>query len=496
MNNQLTLKPKQVLAFLETGAYHWRLALLPLFGAGIAFISFEISENATSGEIILPFSFAAIFYTVFLYILFWHGSLLSNRLFVKQVIALIIQWPISVRQKQFWLAFRGTWMPAGLLLLGAALADLFVNGPLLWLLLKSLPYGLAACFFISVTLWRGTFSVADLGIIKISSREEVKLSFLNLFVLVSPVLVSYLNSWAELTLACFLFGLTIVMQRSPKLTFQITNSADSVDRNERESNQTILSFSERVKSKSARIFMLLSWDSIIQPIKKLFILNFGTVSFIVFVYYAINGLFSASSALLMMERGMFLSIHIGFATALMPGSNSIMTYDDELTLTMLPTSLLKKVTIRMTRQFIETVLLNVFNIMLITTAIWFTHSLLNPFISQPELKYGLMVIYTLKSSLLIIPLVLAVMGLLELLLNTVIVLAQRLITLKAFNWALVGGIFIPSIPLVVLAFLNISSGQIYVRLVSYPLALMAIGVFLITRMGIYWTSKKIQVVAG
>ncbi len=157
MSRKLNLRAQDLFALTHSGRFYWRLLVLPLSGAWLAIISFFFSTNNIERTIPVPFSFAAVFYVTFLLYLWWVGSSLGDQLFGRQVIDLMLLWPLPKRSKQGWLYLRSTWLPALLLMLGAIPAAYLVHGAhAATILFTSLPYGLAAAFLLSVLIWKGS----------------------------------------------------------------------------------------------------------------------------------------------------------------------------------------------------------------------------------------------------------------------------------------------------------------------------------------------------
>ncbi|MEJ6949638.1 hypothetical protein [Natronospora cellulosivora (SeqCode)] len=86
------------ITFLETGSHHWRLLILPFVGAFLALISFDMSE---SWFVFGNASYTAVFYTVFLLVLNWIGSSIRDKLFTRNVMELILLWPIKKEKRCF-----------------------------------------------------------------------------------------------------------------------------------------------------------------------------------------------------------------------------------------------------------------------------------------------------------------------------------------------------------------------------------------------------------
>ncbi|TCT12219.1 hypothetical protein EDC18_11365 [Natranaerovirga pectinivora] len=493
MNRKRSLKVKEIFSFLEVGIFYWRLLILPFAGVFLFVVSFSISENITFGKGVL--SFSATFYTLFLLILGgWIGSFVRDKIINRNVIDLILLWPLNKRKKLFWIQLRSTWIPAILLILGAMIGGYFLEPSALGMLLNSLPYGLALAFFLSVLIWKGSYDVTEVGdfVGKVSYREEIGLSLLTTFLCFSPILLELLPFYVQNMVSIGLLLIGFVYRKSSKHEIQIGGGECNQSKSPENGKPQDLSFLKSIKNPMFRYFYYLEWDYIKKPIKS-YLINIAAVSFIVLIYYAYTGLFSSNNDISNFHRSLFISLLVSYTSVFMHQGEQMMNNEMKI---LLPLSPIKKAITHLLNRILRPTAYAFLNIIGVVLIIGLSHRGLSLIIQQPYLPYGSLILEIFMYTLMLLPLSIAAFSLLDFILKGLMVVMQGLGFFKVCSLLNRGTFFFYFFPLLFLVVMRgeeLPRIEIFIRHSAIPLYL---GVFVLSQMGLYWTMKKIQVISS
>ncbi|MFP4015597.1 MAG: hypothetical protein ACLFUI_01075 [Halanaerobiales bacterium] len=490
MIKKRAFKIREIFSFLEVGGLYWRLLILPFIGAFISFLIFEVEVSLFVNNFL---SSTAIFNTIFLFVLLWIGSSIRDKLFARNVINLILLWPISKRQKMFYLYLRSTWLPGVLLLLGAISVLLFIHSDALGMLIASLPYLLAVGFFIGVINWKGSYIVTDAGsfVGKISVREETSFYFI-FFICLSPIVFDYLPFILEFIATVFLIILGFVYGKSTGHEIQNRGITDNNVKSYREDKTQDLNFFESIKSTFWRYYYYLEWNTIKSPLQMI-LLNVFTSLFISTLYYALLGMFSSDIDITYFQRVLYISFFASFSTIMM-NNLELLFYGKEKVDMLLPLSYEKKAVVSSLHRIFLPSVYTFFNAAVVSLIINLFHRGLAVITPQPHLAFGSLVFDTLFYTLSFLPLSIAAYSLMEFLLTAVIIILEALRFMKLSS-SLYRGTFL--FYLIPLGFLWTFIGEKIITLESflgYQAIAIYIGVFLLSRIGLYWGKRRVQVI--
>ena len=499
MSRKHILKAKGAFSFLERGVFYWRLLILPFVGAFISFASYGLGdESIFVGKFL---SFNAYFYTSFLFIVVWIGSSVRDRIFARNVMESILLWPISIKEKMFWLYLRSFWLPVVFLLLGAIPVVYFIHFEAFQAFFVSLPYGLAAGFFLSIINWKGSYDVVDAGsfVGKISVREE-NFFFYIFFICLSPIVFDFLPFVLEIIATVFLLIMGFVYKNSRKQEIQSGGLSDHSEE-ETDNNKSselekkgYLIFFQSTKSGICRYFYFLEWNTIKKPLQSL-LTNMGLVLFMSVIYYALGGLFSSNIEISNINRGLYISLLLSFSTIYMQYAE--MLEDDRLKIAMLlPLSYRKKAVVNVLQRTFLPIIYTLLNIVVVSLVINLSHRGLSLIIPQPHLPFGRLLFDTLIYTLIFLPSAIAVYSLIEFLIRILTVILQALGLVKVYSLLHKGTFFLYLFPLI---FLLIVVGEyllMFEEFLGYPVIILSIGIFLLSRLGNYWAMKRLQVISS
>lgn len=492
MTSRKGLRVKDAFRFLSVGRFYWRLLILPVIGAVLMFASmgYNVILEASIGDSILPFSFTGIFFTTYLVTLGFIGSSVRNK--ITRIMNLIQLLPIAKREKYFWLYLRSTWLPAILLFAGAIVAVFLTDRNALGLLLPFLPYVIAAVLLLSILHWKGSFDVVDtetlIGVV--ASREETLLSYVSFALLISPIIYDFLPLFLKVMTAVLVFVIALMYGRSFAHEVQINEGVFlQDDHNIKDEKQVNLSFLAPIKSSLVRYFYYLEWTEIKKTVN-FFKLNFVTVLFFVIVYYAIGGLFAPGNEISNFERGVMLCLFISFFTFNMRHTSDVAKETNIL----LPLSQSKKAVANMISQILRPTVYTFINTIGIVLLIDFLHWGLSLVIEQPQLLHGRLVLYTLPHIFTILALAIAAFSFMDFLLNFLIVIMQRFGYFKADNWLIAISTFFNTVAFFAVAMMLIGRSLSVEIFLGYPAIALYGMIFLLSRIGLYFVTKRIQVV--
>ena len=496
MNRKHGLKVKDIFSFLEVGAFYWRLLILPLVGAFLSFLSFYMNENLTYGDGIHFLSFGAIFYTAFLFALLWIGSDVRDKIFARNAMDFILLWPISKREKLFWMQLRSTWLPGILLILGGIIGSYLMHPNTIGMLIRSLPYGLAVGFFLSILLWKGSYAVLDAGsfVGKVSYREEMGVSFLIFFLCLSPVVLDFLHFYVEIIVSILLLFAGFAYGGSSKQEIQIGAGSDNHNESSRSEKLRDFRILESIQSPLYRYLYYLEWDNVKKPLQS-FLINLAGVCFIVLVYYAIGRLFSSNNDVYSFHRALYLSFLVSYSTLLMHHDGGMTNDFYDMTI-LLPLSPRKKAIADLLKRIIRPTVYTFLNVIGVVLLIGLLHQGLSLMIPQPHLSYGRLTLGILMYTLTFLPLSIAAVSLIDFLLKVLTVTLQGLGFFKVCSLLHRGAFYLYVFPLFFVS--AVSRGELsrIEIFLGYRAIILYVGVFFLSQMGLCWTFKKVQVISS
>lgn len=486
MTKKNALRAKEMFRFLSVGRFYWRLLVLPLVGGILLYVSYLVTHD----EKVLPLSFLTLFFIVYFITLGYIGSSARDR--IIRIMTQIQLLPITKREKQFWLYLRSTWLPAVLLFLGAVITAYFSLSIRLEELLPFLPYATAVTLLLSILHWKGSYLVVDtenfVGVV--SSREQTLLSFVTIMLSISPIIYHLMPLPLKVITTLLLLVIAIIYGKSDLHAFQIDGGSTESKGNPKNKKRRDFSFLKGMNSSLARYLYYLEWKDIKSPVLS-YLVNLGTVLFVVLVYYTIGGLFAAQNNIAIFERGLKLSLFVSYFTFLMHHAdftNSVKETDLLLPLTHSTKSIASTI-----NQIVRPTVYTFLNTAGVVLVIRVVHLALTQVIEQPQIQ-GSLLFYTFTYTLLTLALSITVFSLMDLLILVMTVAMQAFGYYKASRFVLQWSLFF-----YVFTFILVFSQEQLSRLetlISYPVLAIYPVIFLFSRISLHFVMKKVQVITA
>jgi len=497
MNKRPNLPFREVLAFLHVGSFYWRLLILPFVGAFMGFITYLFSADMVDGNVGLTLSFAAIFYTVFLFAL-WHiNSSFQGHLFAQKIIDLIVLWPLAKRTKFFWLYLRGTWLPAILLMVGAVPGVYFTHGgQAVRLLLPSLLYALAAAYFSSVFQWKGSFVVIDAGspIGKFSVRQKSALTLVTFFVSLSPLILGLLSPAMKVIITVGFCALGYVYMGLSKHEMQVWGEGAHPSQTADEHRPRDLRHMAKAQNPAYRYFCFLEWGELRRPLTSLLIHAAGAFIQVTIFYVFVGGMFSINQEAPVHYHSLYLSLLVCTSTFAIATGSIIMDNNAQGTGLLLPLSPAKKTLVNIFRRILRPSVYTFFNIVVAALLLSMARWALSLFMPLTQMPFGQLTLQALRFAPVFILLTLTMQSLLELVLKTITLALQRAKFYQGANQFYSWGAFylVTGLPIAIPIIISQDLSRLSF-LLGLPAVILYLSVFFLCQLSLHFTMQKVQV---
>lgn len=492
MKSRSGLSMRDAFRIMNPGRFYWRLLVLFLVGAFFSSSAYQLSLWVDG------LRFEPLFYTVLLGAVSFVGGDLRDGMVSKGSLERYLLWPMDGKRKMLWLYLRSSWIPGVLFFIGGLVFVDFAEPEVFSRLLYPLPYAGAALFLLPFITWRGSFLAVEVeGMVDVGFRMESGVGWVNFLLIVSPLGLMFLPVVLlyPLGLAMVVYGIRCYQSEVSGLQL----GGVSQDPEERypkwlrgrfeQGKQQEVEELKNMKNPLLRYYRFLEWEEHRNPLTA-YLIFLSTVGFVVIIYYGLMGFFSEEQIL--QERGMILGLLISFGTYFIHHV-SVGVGGNERTL-LLPLETKKKVLGEFLNRFLRPTGYLLLNSVIISALIGIIHVVLHRFFAGQGVALLPLISGTMYYSIRLLPMLIAIFSVGEGIIKAFTLLLQRSGFYQIRGLVFAANFFLYLIPMVFSLFFYDGFIAEISTWIGGLAGAVYLGVFLISRWGIYQMSKKMQVI--